>query len=155
MFFFSFYRSLVANLGAANYFTMEHFDNPKMKNYVEKAKIIYTAVWRSKIFVSVVVFLNSLFRDFSIQFVRMQWCISANMLMRIRKSSRQISRHHLYATYSAIDWWIRWCMSIIYLVMRLYVEFAKKICRNIILFSFQEARAFAKHQLKVDVIRYE
>jgi len=37
-------RSLVANLGAANYFTVEHLDDPKNKQFIEKAKIFYTAV---------------------------------------------------------------------------------------------------------------
>jgi len=37
-------RSLVANLGAANHFTIEHLDEPKNRQYIEKAKIFYTAV---------------------------------------------------------------------------------------------------------------
>ncbi|CAF1012416.1 unnamed protein product [Rotaria magnacalcarata] len=37
-------RSLVANLGAANHFTIEHLDEPKNKQLIEKAKIFYTAV---------------------------------------------------------------------------------------------------------------
>ncbi|CAF1334415.1 unnamed protein product [Adineta steineri] len=36
-------RSLVANLGAANCFTIDHLDEPKNKEYIEKSKIIYTA----------------------------------------------------------------------------------------------------------------
>ncbi|CAF3377594.1 unnamed protein product [Rotaria socialis] len=36
-------RSLVANLGAANHFTIEHLDEPKNKQLIEKAKIFYTA----------------------------------------------------------------------------------------------------------------
>ncbi|CAF0987026.1 unnamed protein product [Adineta steineri] len=36
-------RSLVANLGAANHFTIEHLDDPKNKQLIEKAKIFYTA----------------------------------------------------------------------------------------------------------------
>ncbi len=42
--FFLFRRSLVANLAAANHFTVEHLDNPKNKQYIEKAKIFYAAV---------------------------------------------------------------------------------------------------------------
>ena len=38
------YRSLVANLGAANHFTIEHLDEPKNKQLLENAKIFYTAV---------------------------------------------------------------------------------------------------------------
>ncbi|CAF0728169.1 unnamed protein product [Didymodactylos carnosus] len=37
-------RSLVANLAAANHFTMSHLDKVENWAYVEKAKIIYTAV---------------------------------------------------------------------------------------------------------------
>ena len=40
----SFFRSLVANLGAANLFTIDHLDIPKNKEYIEKAQIFYTAV---------------------------------------------------------------------------------------------------------------
>ncbi|CAF4601044.1 unnamed protein product [Rotaria socialis] len=36
-------RSLVANLGAANHFTIDHFNDPKNHEHVEKAKIFYTA----------------------------------------------------------------------------------------------------------------
>ncbi|UJR16035.1 hypothetical protein I4U23_002949 [Adineta vaga] len=36
-------RSLVANLGAANHFTIQHLDDPKNKQLIEKAKIFYTA----------------------------------------------------------------------------------------------------------------
>jgi len=36
-------RSLVANLGAANLFTVDHLDEPKNKEFLEKAKIYYTA----------------------------------------------------------------------------------------------------------------
>jgi len=36
-------RSLVANLGAANHFTIDHLDDPKNQEYVDKAKIFYTA----------------------------------------------------------------------------------------------------------------
>lgn len=39
-----FCRSLVANLGAANHFTIDHLDDPKNQEYVNKSKIIYTAV---------------------------------------------------------------------------------------------------------------
>jgi hypothetical protein len=45
-------RSLVANLGAANHFTIDHLDEPKNAEYVEKAKIFYTAVSCSKEFLS-------------------------------------------------------------------------------------------------------
>ena len=41
---FCIYRSLVANLGAANHFTIDHLDEPKSQEYIEKAKILYTAV---------------------------------------------------------------------------------------------------------------
>jgi hypothetical protein len=34
----------VANLGAANHFTVEHLDDPKIKHLIEHAKIFYTAV---------------------------------------------------------------------------------------------------------------
>ncbi len=34
----------MANLGAANRFTIEHLDDPKNQQYIENAKIIYTAV---------------------------------------------------------------------------------------------------------------
>lgn len=36
-------RSLVANLGAANHFTIDHLDEPKSKEFIEKAQIFYTA----------------------------------------------------------------------------------------------------------------
>ncbi|CAF1284581.1 unnamed protein product [Rotaria sordida] len=36
-------RSLVANLGAANHFTIDHLDDPKNCEYIEKAKIFYSA----------------------------------------------------------------------------------------------------------------
>ncbi|CAF0875782.1 unnamed protein product [Rotaria sordida] len=36
-------RSLVANLGAANHFTIDHLDDPNNKQLMEKAKIFYTA----------------------------------------------------------------------------------------------------------------
>jgi len=39
-----FCRSLVANLGAANHFTIEHLNDPKNKQLIEKAKIFYSAV---------------------------------------------------------------------------------------------------------------
>ena len=38
------YRSLVANLGAANHFTVDHLDDPKNKSLIDNAKIFYTAV---------------------------------------------------------------------------------------------------------------
>jgi hypothetical protein len=34
----------VANLGAANFFTIDHLDDPKNQQYIENAKIFYTAV---------------------------------------------------------------------------------------------------------------
>jgi hypothetical protein len=37
-------RSLVAHLGAANNFTVEHLDCPKVWSYVTKAKIFYISV---------------------------------------------------------------------------------------------------------------
>jgi hypothetical protein len=37
-------RSLVANLGAANHFTIEHLDTPTSRQLIEQAKIFYTAV---------------------------------------------------------------------------------------------------------------
>jgi hypothetical protein len=43
-FFLFFCRSLVANLGAANYFTIEHLNNPKNIQFIEQAKIFYCAV---------------------------------------------------------------------------------------------------------------
>nr|ACD37570.1 adenosine kinase [Philodina roseola] len=36
-------RSLVANLGAANHFTIDHLDDPKNRQLIENAKIFYTA----------------------------------------------------------------------------------------------------------------
>lgn len=36
-------RSLVANLGAANHFTIDHLDEAKNRQFIEKAKIFYTA----------------------------------------------------------------------------------------------------------------
>jgi len=39
-----FCRSLVANLGAANYFTTEHLNDPKNIQFIEQAKIFYCAV---------------------------------------------------------------------------------------------------------------
>jgi hypothetical protein len=40
----------VANLGAANHFTVEHLDEPKNKQLVEQAKIFYSAVNLRSIF---------------------------------------------------------------------------------------------------------
>jgi len=37
------HRSLVANLGAANHFTIDHLDDPKNRHLIEQAKIFYTA----------------------------------------------------------------------------------------------------------------
>lgn len=36
-------RSLVANLGAANHFTIDHLDEPRNRQFIENAKIFYTA----------------------------------------------------------------------------------------------------------------
>lgn len=36
--------SLVANLGAANLFTIDHLDVPKNQQLIDQAKIFYTAV---------------------------------------------------------------------------------------------------------------
>ena len=46
---FSSHRSLVANLGAANHFTVDHLDDAKNKQLIENAKIFYTAVNASTI----------------------------------------------------------------------------------------------------------
>jgi hypothetical protein len=43
-------RSLVANLGAANLFTIDHLDDPKNQEYIDHAKIFYTAVSEEKNF---------------------------------------------------------------------------------------------------------
>jgi hypothetical protein len=41
---FLFHRSLVADLGAAKYFTIDHLNDPKNQQFIEKAKIFYSAV---------------------------------------------------------------------------------------------------------------
>jgi hypothetical protein len=41
---FDIFRSLVANLGAANFFTIDHLKEKKSQEYIEKAQIYYTAV---------------------------------------------------------------------------------------------------------------
>lgn len=43
----------MANLGAANHFTIDHLDEPKNREFIEKAQIFYTAVSFSHRFVVV------------------------------------------------------------------------------------------------------
>ena len=95
------FRSLVANLGAANHFTIEHLDDPKNQQLIEKAKIIYTAVTKTveKLIIEAIILIS---RVSSIQYVQLLLCVYVNMLIHIINYSVPIYRQDLFVNISEI-----------------------------------------------------
>ena len=112
-------RSLVANLGAANRFTVDHLNEPHNQQLIDKAKIFYTAVNdRCQTSASL---LNGQHRASSTRCVLRQWCKSVNMWIRTINYFARIYQRPSSVNSSVIDWW-RWCrMWITYSVMKRWV----------------------------------
>lgn len=138
-----FVRSLVANLGAANYFTIDHLNDPKNQKYIENAKIFYTAVSDHLGYVCHATSVSFLDRDFFIQFVLKLSYVYVNMLIRMTNYFVLIYQHHLSVKYSVIDWW-KWCNTlIIYLAMKQY-EYQRII-------SVDSLFRFRKHEVLLNI----